>query len=134
MGFKTVTFDTQRSVRDCEVQFRSGITSGRGASARIGGLYAKMLGGESLTWSPPDEVLGFLRNNPELVDMHGDPPATAWGVSVPKAMSAHMHGTSIIMCVWDRGGHREVRLLADHSLTGGTHAQQLLDVARTAMA
>jgi hypothetical protein len=38
MGTKSVTFTTKRSVQDCQVGFRSGITQGRGASAVTGNV------------------------------------------------------------------------------------------------
>ena len=134
MGTRSVTFTTNRSVQDCQVGFRSGITQGRGASARIGGLTAKLMGGESLSWSGPDEISSFLRSNPELADMHGDPPTVGLGVGVPKAAGAHTNGTSVMALIWDRGDHREVRLWAQHSMTGGSHAVKLMDAAQAAMA
>lgn len=133
MGSKYVDFKTKLSVQDCQVQFRSGITSGRGASAVIGGLTAKLMGGESLSWAGPDEINRFLRSNPELADMHGDPPTVGLGVGVPKAAGAHQNGTSVMALIWERGDHRDVRLWAQHSLTGGAHATKLMDAARAAM-
>lgn len=34
------------------------------------------------------------------------------------------------MYVWNRGGHRDVVLAAQHSLGGGTHATKLIDAVR----
>ena len=133
MGTKSVTFATKLSVQDCQVGFRSGISQGRGASARIGGLTAKLMGGESLSWSGPDDINSFLRSNPELADMHGDPPTVGLGVEVPKAAGAHTNGTAVMALIWDRGDHREVRLWAEHSMTGGSHAVKLIDAAQAAM-
>ena len=133
MGTKSVTFKTRLSVQECQVRFRSGITEGRGASARIGGLTAKLMGGESLSWSGPDEINGFLRSNPELADMHGDPPTVGLGVGVPKAAGAHQNGTSVMALIGDRGDHRDVKLWGVHSLTGAAHATKLMDAARAAM-
>jgi hypothetical protein len=133
MGTKSVTFATKRSVQDCQVRFRSGITQGRGASARIGGLTAKLMGGESLSWSGPDDIDSFLRSNPELADMHNDPPTVGLGVGVPKAAGAHANGTSVMALIWDRGDHREVLLWAHHSMTGGNHAVKLIDAAQAAI-
>ncbi len=133
MGTKSVTFVTNLSVQDCQVGFRSGITQGRGASARIGGLTAKLMGGESLSWSGPDDINSFLRSNPELADMHGDPPTVGLGVEVPKAAGAHTNGTGVMALIWDRGDHREVKLWAQHSMTGGSHAVKLIDAAQAAM-
>lgn len=133
MGTKSVAFATTLSVQECQVGFRSGITEGRGASARIGGLTAKLMGGESLSWSGPDEINSFLRSNPELADMHGDPPTVGLGVGVPKAAGAHTNGTSLMALIWERGDHREVRLWAHHSLAGGNHATKLMDAAQAAM-
>lgn len=133
MGTKSVTFATKLGVQDCQVRFRSGISQGRGASARIGGLTAKLMGGESLSWAGPDDINRFLSANAELADMHGDPPAVGLGVEVPKAAGAHKNGTAVMALIWDRGDHREVTLWAEHSMTGGSHAANLLDAAQSAM-
>jgi hypothetical protein len=131
MGVKQVEFKTSLSVQDCQVGFRSAITEGRGASARIGGLTAKLMGGESLSWAGPDDINSFLRSNPELADMHGDPPTVGWGVGVPKAAGAHTNGTNVMALIWDRGDHREVKLWAHHSLTGASHATKLMEAVRS---
>lgn len=133
MGTKSATFATKLSVQDCQVRFRSGVTQGRGASAVLGGLTAKLMGGESLSWAGPDDITSFLRSNPELADMHGDPPTVGLGVGVPKAAGAHANGTSVMALIWDRGDHREVKLWAFHSMTGGAHAAKLMDAAGAAM-
>lgn len=133
MGTKAITFSTRLSVHECQVRFRSGIADGRGASARIGGLTAKLMGGESLSWADPDDISRFLRSNPELADMYGDPPTVGLGVGVPKAAGAHANGTNIMALIWDRGDHRDVKLWANHSLTGGEHATKLMAAAQAAM-
>ena len=133
MGTKAITFATRLSVQECQVRFRSGISEGRGASARIGGLTAKLMGGESLSWTGPDDISRFLRSNPEIADMHGDPPTVGLGVEVPKAAGAHQNGTSIMALIWDRGDHRDVKLWAQHSITGGVHATKLMDSAQASM-
>ncbi len=128
-----MTFSTQASVNECKVKFREGVMSGRGASAWIGGVTAKLMGGEMLSWSDEAEVTEFLHQNPEIADMYGDPPTASMGVGVPKAGGAHTNGTSILMMVWDRGNHREVVLAGFHSLAGGSHARKLLEATQTAM-
>lgn len=133
MGYKVEDFTTTYSVNDCEVRFRSGISSGRGTSARIGGVTARLMGGEALSWASKADVAGFLRENPEIADMHDDPPTAAVGVGVPKAYGAHQNGTSVLALIWNRGANRQVRLIGFHSLTGGSHATKLLAAARAAM-
>jgi len=126
MGEKSAEFQTSRSVRDCGMQFKSGIETGRGASAWIGGVTAKLMGGETLTWYTPDD-------NSPFAALNDDPPTFSIGVGVPKANGAHMNGTNVHMYVWDRGAHRDVALLAHHSLAGGAHATKLLAAARSAI-
>ena len=126
MGEKSVEFRTSLSLKDCGMRFRSGIESGRGASAWIGGVTAKLLGGETLSWYTP-------RDDSPFVALNDDPPSFCVGVGVPKAQGAHQNGTNVHMYVWDRGTHRDVALLAHHSLTGGSHATKLLAAARSAV-
>ncbi len=117
-------FETALSVRDCGQCFQSGIVNGRGLSSRIGGLTAKLMGGVSLNFYTPQDDSPFAVLN-------DDPPAFTVGVSVPKAQGAHANGTNVHMYVWDRGSHREVALLAHHSLAGGAHATQLLEAVKS---
>ena len=124
MGEKVVELKTPLSVRDCGQRFRSGIEGGRGLSSRIGGITAKLMGGDSLTWYTPED-------NSPFAALNGNRPTFAVGVSVPKAQGAHLHGTNVHMYVWDRGNHRDVVLAAHHSLAGGAHASQLIDAARS---
>jgi hypothetical protein len=122
MGEKVTELQTPLSVKQCGQRFRSGIVNGRGLSSRIGGITAKLMGGESLTWYTPEDSSAFAALN-------DDRPAFSVGVAVPKAQGAHLHGTNVHMYVWDRGKHREVVIAADHSLAGGAHASQLIDAA-----
>jgi hypothetical protein len=126
MGEKSAAFQTSLSVKECGMRFKSGIETGRGASAWIGGAMAKMMGGETLTWYAPEDDSPFATLN-------DDRPSFSIGVGVPKAQGAHQHGTNVHMYVWDRGSHRDVALLAHHSLTGGAHANKLLAAARSAI-
>jgi hypothetical protein len=126
MGEKSVEFQTSASVKECGLRFKSGIESGRGASAWIGGVTAKLMGGEALTWYTPDDDTPFAALN-------DDRASFSIGVAVPKAQGAHINGTNVHMYVWDRGRHREVALLAHHSLAGGAHATKLLAAARSAI-
>jgi hypothetical protein len=126
MGEKTVEFQTALSVKECGFRFKSGIESGRGASAWVGGVTAKLMGGETLSWYTPED-------NSPFATLDDDPPTFGIGVSVPKANGAHLNGTNLHMYVWDRGNHRDVALWAHHSLTGGSHAAKLLGVARGAV-
>ena len=119
MGEKSVEFTTPLSVQDCGVRFRSGIENGRGLSSRNGGLTAKLLGGESLSWYTPEDDSPFAALN-------DDPPTFSVGVGVPKAQGAHQHGTNVHLHVRDRGTHRDVVIWAHHSLAGGAHANQLI--------
>ena len=127
MGEKSLEFETGRSVQECGLRFKSGIENGRGASAWIGGVTAKMMGGETLSWYTP-------RDDSPFAALDEDPPTFAIGVGVPKAQGAHANGTRVHMYVWDRGGHREVALWAHHSLTGGAHARKLIEAAHGAVA
>ena len=120
---KTMEFKTALSVKDCGLLFRSAITDGRGLSSKLGGLTAKMIGGQSLGFYTPQEDGPFAALN-------DDPPAFSVGVAVPKAYGAHRHGTNVHMYVWDRGSSRSVALWANHSLTGGAHANKLLGAVR----
>jgi hypothetical protein len=122
MGEKVAELQTPLSVKQCGQRFQSAIVNGRGLSSRIGGITAKLMGGESLTWYTPEDDSPFGALN-------DDRPAFSVGVSVPKAQGAHLHGTNVHMYVWDRGRHREVVLAAHHSLAGGAHATQLIDAA-----
>lgn len=126
MGEKTVEFQTSRSVQECGLRFKSGIEGGRGASAWIGGVTAKLMGGETLSWYTPQEDSPFA-------SLNNDRPSFSVGVGVPKAQGAHQNGTNVHMYVWDRGSHRDVALWAHHSLTGGMHANKLLESARTSI-
>jgi hypothetical protein len=119
-------FQTSLSVKECGMRFRSGIEKNRGTSAWIGGVAAKLMGGETLTWySPQDDSPWAALND--------DPPSFSVGVGVPKAQGAHTNGTNIHMYVWDRGRYRDVALLAHHSLMGGAHATKLLQAARSSL-
>lgn len=120
MGEKSVEFQTKLSVKECGQRFQSGIVEGRGMSARIGGITAKLMGGESLSFYTP-------RDDSPFAALNDDRPAFSVGVAVPKAQGAHLHGTNVHMYVWDRGGHRDVALWANHSLAGGAHATKLID-------
>ena len=124
MGEKSLDFKTPLRVKECGARFQSAIINGRGASARIGGLAAKLMGGETLTWYTP-------RDDSPFATLDDDPPAFSVGVGVPKAQGAHANGTNLNMFVWDRGSHREVVILAHHSLTGGAHANQLLEAVKS---
>jgi hypothetical protein len=108
------------------MRFKSGIENGRGASAWVGGVTAKLLGGETLSWYTPEDDSPFAALN-------DDPPSFSIGVAVPKAQGAHQNGTNVHMYVWDRGGLRDVALLAHHSLMGGSHATKLLEAARASV-
>ena len=108
------------------MRFRSGIESGRGVSAWVGGITAKMLGGETLTWYTPEDHSPFAALN-------GDRPSFSVGVAVPKAQGAHQNGTNVHLYVWDRGRHRDVAVLAHHSLMGGAHAAKLIEAARSSI-
>jgi hypothetical protein len=90
----------------------------------IGGITAKLMGGESLTFYTPKDDTPFAALNDDV-------PAFSVGVAVPKAQGAHLHGTNVHMYVWDRGSHRDVMLAADHSLTGGSHATKLIHAVRS---
>lgn len=122
MGEKVVELQTPLSVKECGQRFQAGIMNGRGLSSRIGGITAKLMGGESLTWYTPEDSSPFAALN-------DDRPAFCVGVAVPKAQGAHLHGTNVHMYVWNRGSHRDVVLAARHSLAGGAHASQLIDAA-----
>jgi hypothetical protein len=124
LGEKAVEFKTSLSVKDCGQHFQSGIVNGRGLSSRIGGITAKLMGGESLTFYTPEDDSPFAALN-------DDRPAFSVGVAVPKAQGAHLHGTNVHMYVWDRGSHREVALAAHHSLAGGAHATQLIEAVKS---
>lgn len=126
MGEKAVEFQTSASVKECGMRFKSGIEEGRGVSAWIGGVTAALMGGSTLTWYTPEDDSPFAALN-------DDRPAFCIGVGVPKAQGAHLHGTNVNMYVWDRGSHRDVALLAHHSLTGGAHATKLMAAARSAI-
>lgn len=123
MGEKALRFQTSLSVKECGQAFQSGIVNGRGLSSKIGGLTAKLVGGESLSFYTPQDDSPFAA-------LDDDPPAFSVGVGVPKAQGAHTNGTNVHMYVWDRGPHRDVALLAHHSLTGGTHAMKLMQAVR----
>ena len=120
MGEKSVEFRTSLSVKECGQGFQSGIVTGRGLSSKLGGITAMLMGGESLTWYTPEDRSPFAVLNDDRAHF-------SVGVGVPKAQGAHMHGTNVHMYVWDRGSHRDVLLLARHSLAGGAHANQLLE-------
>ena len=124
MGEKSVEFQTSQSVQECGLRFKSGIESGRGASAWIGGVTAKLMGGETLSWYTPPSDSPFAA-------LDDDPPTFSLGVGVPKAQGAHTNGTNVHLMVWERGTHRDVVLWAHHSLTGGSHATKLLQAARS---
>jgi hypothetical protein len=124
MGEKQIEFKTGLSVKECGAAFQSGVQDGRGMSARLGGLTAKLMGGESLSWYTPQDKSVFA-------SLNDDPPAFAVGVGVPKAQGAHANGTNLEMYVWDRGDHREVVLWAHHSLTGASHATKLMDAVKS---
>lgn len=124
MGEKAVEFQTSLSVRDCGQGFQSGIMNGRGLSSMIGGITAKLMGGDSLSFYTPEDDSPFAALN-------DDPPAFSVGVAVPKAQGAHANGTNVHMYVWDRGDHRDVALAAHHSLTGGSHAAKLIQAVRS---
>lgn len=124
MSEKAVNFTTSLSVKECGQGFESGIRNGRGLSSRIGGLTAMLIGGQSLNFYTPQDDSPFAALN-------DDPPAFSVGVAVPKAYGAHQHGTNVHMQVWDRGDHRDVALWAHHSLTGGAHANQLIQAVRS---
>jgi hypothetical protein len=126
VGEKSLEFATSRSVQECGLCFKSGIEGGRGASAWIGGVTAKLMGGETLSWYTPQEDSPFAALN-------NDRPSFSVGVGVPKAQGAHQHGTNVHMYVWDRGSHRDVAVWAHHSLTGGMHANKLLEAARASI-
>jgi hypothetical protein len=126
MGEKAVEFQTSASVKECGMRFKSGIEGGRGISAWIGGVTATVMGGKALTWYTPEDDSPFAALN-------DDPPSFSIGVAVPKAQGAHINGTNVNMYVWDRGGHRDVALMAHHSLAGGAHATKLLSAARAAI-
>lgn len=120
---KTAEFKTSLSVQECGNGFRDAIISDRGMSAKIGGITAKLMGGDSLNFYTPEDRSPFAAINE-------DPPAFAVGVAVPKAYGAHLHGTNVHMYVWDKGTQRDVALWANHSLTGGSHAVKLFEVVR----
>lgn len=126
MGEKAVELQTSLSVQECGMRFKSGVESGRGASAWIGGVTAKLMGGETLAWYTPED-------NSPFAALNTDRPTFSIGVSVPKAQGAHINGTNLHMYVWDRGDHRDVALWTHHSLTGGSHASKLLEAARSAI-
>src|SRR5688500_18563645 len=118
MGEMTVSFDTPLDVRTCGACFQDGITNGRGASARVGGIVVSLMGGQSLEFYTP-------RDDSPFAALDEDPPTFQVGVAVPNAQGGHANGTNVHMSVWDRGSHRSVTLWAHHSLTGGSHASQL---------
>jgi hypothetical protein len=126
LGEKAVEFQTPLSVRECGMRFKSGIENGRGASAWIGGVTAKLMGGETLSWYTPED-------NSPFAALDDDPPSFTIGVGVPKAQGAHQNGTNVHLYVWDRGSHRDVAIWAHHSLTGGSHATKLLAATRSAI-
>jgi hypothetical protein len=119
MGEKTVEFATSLGIKECAQRFQSGIRNGRGVSSMIGGVTATLMGGHSLNFYTP-------KNDSPFAAADDDPPAFSVGVAVPKAYGAHAHGTNVHMDVWERGSHREIVLWAHHSLTGGGHANQLI--------
>jgi hypothetical protein len=123
MGEKAFDFMTNLSTEECGHRFQSAIVDGRGLSARLGGLTAKLMGGESLSWYKPE-------NSSPFAELNSDPPSFSVGVAVPKAQGAHLHGTNIHMHIWDRGDHRHVVVAAHHSLAGGAHANQLLETVK----
>lgn len=126
MGEKAVEFQTALTVQECRLRFKTGIEGGRGASAWIGGVTAKLMGGETLSWYTP-------RDDSPFASLDQDRPTFSVGVGVPKAQGAHTNGTNVHMYVWDRGDHRDVALWAHHSLTGGAHANRLLATARASV-
>jgi hypothetical protein len=93
-------------------------------SAMIGGITAKLMGGQSLNFYTPEDDSPFAA-------LDDDRPAFSVGVAVPKAQGAHLHGTNVHMYVWDRGSHRDVVVWVHHSLTGGSHAAKLIDAVRS---
>lgn len=123
VGEKRAEFRTTLSVKECGAGFKDGIEQGRGMSAKLGGLTAKIMGGESLTWYTPRDTSVFAA-------LDDDPPSFTVGVGVPKAQGAHANGSNVEMYVWDRGGFRDVVLWAHHSITGGSHAAKLMAAVR----
>ena len=92
MGEKQLEFKTSLSVRDCGMGFESGIKEGRGASAKIGGITAKLMGGESLSWYTPEDKSVFA-------SLNDDKPTFTVGAGVPKAQGAHANGSNVEMYV-----------------------------------
>jgi hypothetical protein len=123
MGEKQVQLDTSLTVKECGLAFQAGISGGRGFSARAGGLTAKLMGGESLSWYTPG-------NDSVFAALDDDQPDFVVGCGVPKIQGAHINGSNVEMYVWDRGSYRQVVLWAHHSLTGGLHASKLIDAVR----
>jgi hypothetical protein len=124
MGEKAVEFKTSRSVKECGERFQSAITGGRGISSMVGGIHAKLMGGDGLSFYTPEDSSPFAALN-------DDRPAFTVGAAVPRANGAHLYGTNVHLYVWDRGGHREVVVAAHHSFGGGMHATKLMDAVRS---
>ncbi len=111
---------TTLPVEDCASVFYRAIHNSQSAASKVGGFLAKMKGaGEGLEFFTPEWDPGRAAA--------GDLPTLAVGAHVPRLYrSAYGETTDVQMHIWDRGDVRDVRVMCDHSVTGGAHAKQVV--------
>lgn len=118
MPERTMDLVTTLSIAECADRFRLGIEQGRGVGSQVGGVVAKLMGGNDLQYYTPEDTPFTAAND--------DPDDFVIGVAIPRLNKAHTHGTNVHMAVWDRGSHRDVLLWSHSAMFGVAHAAGVL--------
>lgn len=88
-------------LKKCGQAFQTGIVSGRGLNSKLGGLTAKLLGGESLTWYTPggDSPGAALNDAPRLNRWRGGARRPRGLISTTPTCIC-MSGTEVLSAMW----------------------------------
>ncbi|WP_194922248.1 hypothetical protein [Catenulispora rubra] len=120
MQQKGIVFTTRLSVSDCANLFRETGDALRGVGRKLLEATAKVAGHGDLTgYYTPEFNSPFAR-----VD---GIPEFAVGINIMKfSAAAQGNGTHVHMYVDDRGDHRDVQLVSNHTITGGMRSGRMV--------
>lgn len=121
MGKKETVIWTRLAIRECGATFEKAARQAQGIGSKMAGLGARIKGGRNdLEFYTPDD-------NSPFATLDDDAPDFSVGVHVPRFYGGAIgNATNVQMQVWDRGSEREVLVISNYPVGGGTHAGQII--------
>jgi hypothetical protein len=117
-------FTTQDSMQDIANQFKQFANSMQGGAAKLAGGLRRALG----KMSDAQGVEFFTpKGNDPFDALNTDPPGFAVGVTIPKFIGTGGGNIVLQLYLWDRGSHREGRVVTPYSSGAASASRNALD-------